>query len=280
MVIDLRLEDQGGGKVIAHAQVDKDDDTPQKGVSVVFTKNGKAAGGQCRVDDDGLATKELTLKVGERTSVTATVAGKRHVTATEVITPEHAKRRATTTTELIISFLFLAVVMTVSYMNGYVGVLFLGLTGALGIMLLQSRGDGEEFVDRLSNNDWVFYTMRGLAIFAFLMFLLGLWVDPPELNPIKAIGNQLKEAMSTELENPWANERWFNSTGFFDGWGMTSLFFLFWMILAYPVSFWDDWVAKSKASTKENKGIIRWLVGTFVHEGVAEALWFPFKHKK
>jgi len=239
MNIELNLVDEGGGKITAHATVVKDDDMPQKGVSVTFKLGGKATGASVRVDDDGLASKELKAKIGVATQVTASVVGKPHVAASEIITLDAAKRRSATPTELIISCLFLAVVATASYMTSHLSVLLIGLVGTLAILFIGSS-DGKDFVKRLQNNDWIFYTMRGITIFAFLMFLIGLWVDPPELNPVKALGNQLKDMVSTELEDPWANERWFNFTGFFTGWWKTALFFLFWTALAYPVSFWDE----------------------------------------
>jgi len=278
MTIDLTFDDHGEGKVDAIAKVLNDDGTPAKGVSVTFRKNNRDAGKSARCDDDGDATKELTLPVSVPCDITATVVNKRHITTTSTVTPEAKKRRPNTTTELIISILFLAVVGTASSMAGQAGMFFFGLFGAIGIMFLLSS-DGEEFVERLQNNDWIFYTIRGIAIFAFLMFLVGLWVDPPELNPIKAIGNQLNDLVSTKLEDPWANERW-NFKGFFDGWGRTALFFLFWMVIAYPVSFWDDWVAKARSgSEKKSHGILHWLFTRFVHEGVGEAIWNLFGRK-
>jgi len=252
MDIELTLVDKGAGQVEAEATVVKDDLTPKTGVTVALRVNGRAVG-SCQVNDQGVATKQLKLRVGELARVTASVVGLSHLIATDDVTPEAKKRREATATELIISCLFIAVVATASYMSGQIGVFLLGLLGAMVIMFRQTRADGgdvEEFVGRLQNNDWIFHTMRGIAIFGFLMFLLGLWVDPPELNPIKAIGNQLKDMVSTKLKDPWANERWFSFTGFFDGWGRTALFFLFWTAVSYPVSFWDDWVAKRKEAAK------------------------------
>lgn len=264
----------GGGKVLAHAAVVDDDGKPVKGVSVAFRKDGKDTGRSVRVDDDGVATKEISLKVGEESLVKVTVVGKPHVTDANLITPEAKKRRATTPAEMILSALFLAIVATASYMAGQVGVFTIGLIGAIVIMVA-----GGEFMRKIQDNDWIFYMMRRITIFAFLIFLLGLWVDPPELNPVKAIGNQLKQAMSTELKDPWADERWFSFTeGFFDGWGRTSIFFLIWMIIAYPVSFWDDWKAKRKAAEKEGKkSFLKKGLEIFVGEGIGELLWQPIE---
>lgn len=251
MQVSLSLEDEGGGKATAHATVTKDDGSPQKNVSVTFRVNKKDTGRPARVDDDGIATKELRFKIGEKSSVSATVVGSPHVATQEDIIPERAKRRPTTWIEWAISGLFLIVVLKF----GYTAITVVGLIITMMILFARafhvtakSGGDEtdirKEFVARVQNNNWVFYTMFWLMIFSITFWVLGLNGKPiPEMNPLKALGGAIKDMVAPPPTDPWVNDGW-NFTNILlgdeGGWGKAAFSFLVWTLLAYPVSFWDE----------------------------------------
>ena len=256
---ELKLDDNGAGSVSAHATVTKDDDSPQKGVSVTLKVNGKSVGAPVRVDDDGNAHKELKLKVGEESRVTAFVTGKPHVSTHEDITPAKKKRRKTTWLEWVISGIFLIAALKWSYTTFTV----VGLLSAIAILFFgasikaKKKGDDplDKFTEMIQDNNWVYYTFFWLFIGSLVIWLIGLVGQPlPEMNPIKYGLGKLKDAVAPPPYDPYANDGLGSSiTRFFlgnkGGWGSAAFTYFWWTVLAYPVSFWDDW-----KESRKNKG--------------------------
>ncbi len=289
MDISLSLEDHGGGKVTAHVAVVNDDGTKAKG-AVAFLKGARGAG-QARLDDDGFAERELTLKVGELITITASVVGKPQVRAQEDIIPEKAKKKASTGMEWVLSFLFIIVAMKF----GYTTFIVVGLLATVMILTLSAAPGSQDFVvgpnsltrrawGKLRNNDIVFYTFVSLFLISFVCWL-GTFRGQPitEFNPLEYAVDKLKDAVAPPPTDPWANEgfgSWLTNLllGNNGSWFRATIFFLICLPFAWITSFLDNWLAvlKDIKPGGEKKGVLggltRWISGEVGFEIIKKVL--------
>ena len=175
-------------------------------------------------------------------------------------------RRPATLMEWIISGLFLIVVLKF----GYTTLVVVGLIATMGVLLIgavlksENRDEvGKNFLAKIQDNNWVFYTMFFLTVASVIFWLLGLSGAPlPEMNPLKYVWGEIKDTVAPPPINPWANDGWSFTRLFLGnegGWGGAALSFFFFTIVAYPVSFWDDW--KDGWRKRAEKGVKRhWVV--------------------
>lgn len=171
-------------------------------------------------------------------------------------------RRETTFVEWIISGIFLLLVLKF----GYTTLMVVGLIITMGVLLVGAalendhKGFGNAFWRKVSNNNWVYYTMLWLMISSFVFYLLSFnGIALPEINPLKYIWGEIKDAVAPPLVDPWANDEFrtrVTNFVFRNGgtWGRAAFSFAVWTLIARPVSFWDDWVARRKARQEKEKG--------------------------
>ena len=169
---------------------------------------------------------------------------------------------------------------------GYTGLAFAGFLTAIVVMAVGAMG-GYGFLQKLQNNNWVFWAMFWLTIASLLFWLLGLEGNPlPEINPVTVIKEKIKEG-PRPLVDPWADDGLDKKlTGFLlgseGGWFKATISFAIWTIIAYPICFWDDWRAKAKerAAKGGGKGLLGILGEIFVKEGIGTAMWKPLRREK
>jgi hypothetical protein len=207
-----------------------------------------------------------------------------HTNTPTTTTPRTPSNRPTNIVEWIISGFFLIVVLKMSYTTFTV----VGLIVTMAVLFAAARGNTRHFRRMVANNDWVLFSMVGLAMVSCLIALLGTSGSPlPELNPLKWAWSEIKETVAPRPKNPYANDGigpWIHKflLGEDGGWWTAAVQYGIWSLIAYPVSRWDNWKAKrlenhEKAGRKG--GIIAWFVHLVVHEIIAEAILSPFKGK-
>lgn len=287
MQIDLTVVD--GETVVANAAVTRLGGQPMRTGNVRFSVDGKAKKVEPVNGKTGVAIADLGhLKPGEYT-VTAEYLGAATPVTTTVHHHVHSHRRPTTGIEWIATAIFLILALKF----GYTALTVVGLFITMGVLFIGAvMADGhpkKEFMNKLKNNNWVFYTMLWLFLFCLVMFLFGLTSQPlPEVNPFKIILNWFMGTVTNAPADPYAKYRWgpwltsllLGNEG---GWFKAMISFLIWTLIAYPVSFWDDYVAKRKerkehGQGKHSGGLVSWLWERFVNEGIGEFLWSPFRN--
>ena len=200
-------------------------------------------------------------------------------------------RRPTNGIEWVISIIFLILVLKFGYTTlTVVGLIITMIVLLVASMLDDDNGDTKEgFVKRVTDNNWVYYTMLSLFVLSLVIYLLSFTGKPlPEMNPLKYAWGLLKDTVVPPPVDPWTNQRWGNwitalLLGENGSWRGATFTFGLWTLLARPVSFWDDWSAKRKEAKEKaghKGGLVSWLFNQFVNEGIGEALWAPFKKKK
>lgn len=139
---------------------------------------------------------------------------------------------------------------------------------------------GHEFLQKLENNDWVFR-----ACFLMVVFSGVMWYFTPgvTLNPVKYAWQELKDAVSMAPTDPWANDGPWNGLRHFlvgdDGWGQVAISYIWWSIVAIPISFTDEVFNVLKGVWKEKKegGMAKFIL----KDGIAGVFWkligIPFK---
>jgi hypothetical protein len=200
-------------------------------------------------------------------------------------TPRTPSTRPTNGVEWIISILFLLVVLKMSYTAFTV----VGLIATIAIMFALAQGNKRRFLKLLGNNDWVLFSMIGLAVVSFLIALLGTSGSPlPNLNPFKWAWGELKDTVMPPAKNPYANDGigpWIRTflLGEDGGWWTAAVQYGIWSLVAYPVSRWDNWKAKRQEELEKRGhkgGFIAGLLHIVVHEIIGEALLSPFRGGK
>jgi len=176
------------------------------------------------------------------------------------------ERRPTHWVEWIISGIFLIVVLKF----GYTTLTVVGLIFTMIVLLIGAIMEGGdtlgEFEKKVANNNWVYYTMLWLMVSSFVIWLLGIdSVALPEMNPLKFVARQLKDAVIRPPADPYANDGFGGSITHFifrngGGWGKAALSFLLWTLFAYPISFWDE-VKNHKKEIAIVAGIL-WVANT------------------
>jgi hypothetical protein len=286
MDITLTVE-QGDGNVVAYATVTRDSGLPQRSCNVRVTVDGKGKKPSA-VDKTATATVDLgKLKVGTHI-VTAEVIGANPPCETRQTVTVKSARRATSWVEWLISGIFLILLLKYSYTTFTV----IGMVVTMGILIVGAslendrEGFGHALWVKVSNNNWVYYTTLWLFVASLVVWLFSFAGAPlPELNPVKWAWGAVKDTVMPPPVDPWANDGFGGSiTRFFlgeGGWGGATFSYMLWTLLARPVSFWDDWVARRKANQKDGKagltgGIIKFLLGDLAGSELWKFLGFKF----
>lgn len=273
MDINWTHEVDDDGVVTVYSAVTRTGGLPQRSCNVRVSIDGKAKK-PSPVDKTGIATTDLgKLKVG-RCVIRAEVLGANPPAVDERTITIGSSRRATKGTEWFASLVLLFAVLRF----GYTTLAVVSLVSTIIVLFVASVMDDEDtpqaFLRKITNNDWVYYMMRTVTLVCFVIWITSL----ESLNPLKVM-----LPTKSQLTDPWANDGW---KYFFigeAGWREVTFSFLRWTLLAYPISFWDNWFAARKANAaKATKtgGIGRWLLHVFIGEGVGEALWTMAGRKK
>ncbi|HBB49753.1 TPA: hypothetical protein DEQ22_02970 [Candidatus Nomurabacteria bacterium] len=176
---------------------------------------------------------------------------------------------------LLMMVLFWLIVLKYGYTALTLVYLALIMGGFLLLASLTRDGDesiGAAFRKRLCNNDWVFRVCALMVLFSGVM-----WYFTPgaTLNPIKYTLNELKELVSMAPQDPYANDGIFSGLRNFligeDGWGQVAISYIWWSIVAIPISFTDEVIGVFKGiwGQKKEGGFAKFLL----KDGIAEIIW-------
>jgi len=169
---------------------------------------------------------------------------------------------------------------------GYTGLtllfLLFFLLGMFFICALKNKraGGGSNwaaFWKALEDNNWVFRACFCMLLVSGFMW----WITPGStINPLKAALNAAKDLI--EPTDPWASNGFWSFFLAGDGWGKVVMSYLWWTLLAIPVSFADEVKGAIKVVfSKKGEGM---GMGNFLlKDGIAEILWkligIPFRRK-